>query len=124
MKFIDIPEKLIEMELPQIANVIFLDIATAFFDLGYIDTNQDIATKFDISTRTVSIYIKLLETKGLIFRFVRENGMYGIYRSRVLIPSKLGFQFLNIDIDTKWIVNQLKDQMNREIENRVNLKFK
>jgi DNA-binding transcriptional regulator LsrR (DeoR family) len=55
------------MDLPQIANVMFLDIASAFFDLGYIDTNQDIATKFDISTRTVSIYIKLLETKGLIF---------------------------------------------------------
>ena len=121
MKFIDIPKKLIEMGLPQIANVMFLDIASAFFDLGYIDTNQDIATKFDISTRTVSIYIKLLETKGLIFRFIRKNGMYGIYRSRVIIPSKLGFQLLNMDTDKKWIIDQLGRQLNQEIENRKNL---
>lgn len=118
MKFIDIPKKLIEIDLPQIVNVIFLDIASAFFDLGYIDTNHDIATKYDISTRTVSIYIKLLETKGLIFRFVRENGMYGIYRGRVLIPTKLGFQLFNIDTDKKWIIDQLGRQLNQEIEDR------
>lgn len=80
-----------------------------------------IATKFDISTRTVSIYIKLLETKGLIFRFIRKNGMYGIYRSRVIIPSKLGFQLLNMDTDKKWIIDQLGRQQNQEIEDRKNI---
>jgi hypothetical protein len=99
MKFINIPKELIEFNLPHNANLIFLDIVVAFFDLGYIEANSDIASKYEISSGTVSRLVKLLETNKLIFRFVRENGEYGIYRSRVLIPSKIGFQLLNIDTD-------------------------
>ena len=117
MKFIEIPKGLIDLDLPSEANSIFMEIASAFFDLGYIDTNQVIASKYDISPRTVSMQIKLLETKGLIFKFVRKNGEYGIYRSRVIIPSKLGFQLLNMDTDKKWIIDQLNTQTIKEIEN-------
>ena len=47
--------------------------------------------------------------------------MYGIYRSRVIIPSKLGFQLLNMDTDKKWIIDQLGRQQNQEIEDRKNI---
>jgi hypothetical protein len=40
MKFINIPQELIEFNLPQNANLIFLDIVAAFFDLGYIEVNN------------------------------------------------------------------------------------
>lgn len=105
------------MDLSLEANMIFMEITGAFFDLGYIDSNQVLAEKFGISTRKVSTLIKVLETKLLIFRFTRKNGMYGIYRNRVIIPSKLGFKLLNMDTDKKWIIDQLNTQMIKEIGN-------
>ena len=116
MKFINLPKELIELNLPNNANLMFVDIADAFFDLGYLESNNDIASKYGISSATVTRMIKLLEENKLIVRFVRDISMYGIYHSRVLIPSALGFKILNIEIDKKWMIKQLKIQENGEIE--------
>jgi hypothetical protein len=120
MKLINMPKELIDLDLPEKANLIFVDVFFAFFDRGYIETNDDIASKYDVSIKTVSKLIKLLEECKLIIRFVRNIPTHGICCNRVLIPTSFGFKILNIDIDKEWMLIQLKKQTNREIEEKIN----
>ncbi|MFA7098282.1 MAG: hypothetical protein WC383_17590 [Gammaproteobacteria bacterium] len=120
MKLIHMPKELVDLDLPEKANLIFTDVFFAFFEMGYVETNESIASKYDISIKTVSRLIKLLEENKLVYRFSRDVPMYGIYLNRVLIPSIKGFEILNIQVDKEWIIKQLEKQKNLDIEMRVN----
>jgi hypothetical protein len=54
MKLINMPKGLEELNLPEKAYLMFVDIFFAFFEMGYIESNDDIASKYSISIRTVS----------------------------------------------------------------------